>query len=277
MEWYYAVGEEQRGPISEEAFQQLVQQGVVTGQTLVWREGMAGWQAYSGIAVPPRLAAHPAVAGVKCQGCQGVFPAGEVVTLAGAQYCAACKPLAVQRLKEGVVNTSSEAERIRNEHLKHEASLQSVGLLYYLGGVFVVLAGIAMVVAALGDGSANGDRRQGLSAALGLFFFAVGVVQFWTGRGLRRLQPWARIPSGILSGFGLLGFPIGTLINAYILYLLFSEKGRTVFSPEYRVVMEQTPHIKYRTSVIVWILLGLVLALIAFGLIAALIGGSRRH
>lgn len=277
MEWYYAVGGEQRGPVSEEAFQQLVQQGTITGETLVWREGMAGWQSYGGMAAPPRLTAEPVVAGVKCHGCQSVFPPGEVVTLAGAQYCAACKPLAVQRLKEGVVNTSSEAERIRNEHLKHEASLKSVGVLYYLGGVGLVLAGIAMAVAALGDGSANGGRRQVASAALGVFFFAVGIVQFWTGRGLRGLQPWARIPSGILSGFGLLGFPLGTVINAYILYLLFSEKGRTVFSPEYRVVMEQTPHIKYRTSVLVWILLGLVLAVIAFAVIAALVGGSRRH
>jgi hypothetical protein len=79
-----------------------------------------------------------------------------------------------------------------------------------------------------------------------------------------------------LSGVGLLGFPVGTLINGYILFLLFGRKGKTVFSEEYQVVIEQTPHIKYRTPLVVWILLGLVLFVIGAGLIAALIGGRRQ-
>jgi hypothetical protein len=47
----------------------------------------------------------------------------------------------------------------------------------------------------------------------------------------------------VLSGIGLLGFPIGTLINGYILYLFLSKKGRTVFAPEYQEVIEATPHV----------------------------------
>ena len=42
-----------------------------------------------------------------------------------------------------------------------------------------------------------------------------------------------------------------------------------VFSDEYRAVIEQTPHIKYRTSIIVWIVLGLLLLLIAIGIFGA--------
>src|SRR4030095_8127226 len=99
--------------------------------------------------------------------------------------------------------------------------------------------------------------------------------QLWVGTGLRRLRRWARIPTGILSGIGLLGFPIGTIINGYILYLIFSQKGKVVFSDEYRAVIEQTPHIKYRTSIVVWIVLGLLLLLIAAGIIAAVIGGHK--
>ena len=44
-----------------------------------------------------------------------------------------------------------------------------------------------------------------------------------------------------------------------------------VFSDEYRAVIEQTPHIKYRTSIIVWIVLGLLLLLIVFGIIGAIV------
>ena len=77
----------------------------------------------------------------------------------------------------------------------------------------------------------------------------------------------------MLAGFGLLGFPIGTLINAYILYLFLSKKGRTIYSPEYQEVIAATPHVKYRTSIVVWILLALVVVLIA----AALPGAHVRR
>jgi hypothetical protein len=89
------------------------------------------------------------------------------------------------------------------------------------------------------------------------------------------LRKWARIPTGILSGLGLLGFPLGTLINGYILYLIFSQKGKTVFSEEYQAVIEQTPHIKYRTSILVWILLGLVLLVIGIAISVAFFAGGR--
>ena len=51
---------------------------------------------------------------------------------------------------------------------------------------------------------------------------------------------------------------------------MLSEKGQIVFSDEYRRVIEQTPHIVYKTSVVVWILL---LALIGFGIVAAVVTG----
>ena len=114
-------------------------------------------------------------------------------------------------------------------------------------------------------------RHRSISAVL----FVLGAGQIWVGVGLRRLRKWARIPTGILSGLGLLGFPLGTIINAYILYLVFCQKGKTVFSEEYQIVVEQTPHLKYRTSIIVWILLALVLAFIALALIMGFVVSRR--
>ena len=46
MTWYYAVGSQQQGPVSEAQLQALVKDGVINGDTLVWREGMASWQPY---------------------------------------------------------------------------------------------------------------------------------------------------------------------------------------------------------------------------------------
>lgn len=50
MEWYYAEGKEQKGPVSEEQFAELLRAGVIQQQTLVWREGMAAWKPYGQVA-----------------------------------------------------------------------------------------------------------------------------------------------------------------------------------------------------------------------------------
>jgi len=50
MTWYYAVGSQQLGPVTEDQLQGLIKDGVVTGETLVWREGMANWLPYRAVA-----------------------------------------------------------------------------------------------------------------------------------------------------------------------------------------------------------------------------------
>jgi uncharacterized protein DUF4339 len=42
--WYYAAQGQQRGPVSENELRDLIARGVVTAQTLLWTEGMAGWE-----------------------------------------------------------------------------------------------------------------------------------------------------------------------------------------------------------------------------------------
>lgn len=273
MDWYYAVGEDRKGPLSEAEFQGLVQQGVITAQTLVWREGMANWQPHGGGAPPP-VPAGLTAGGAVCSGCGGIFPGSDVISLAGGLYCAACKTLALQRLREGGT-ASTAVEEIRKEHLKHEASIKSIGVLYYLGGAGLLLLGIFSAFSASFSGRSRGGAETAISILIAALFLVLGAGQIWVATGLRRLKKWARIPTGILSGLGLLGFPLGTLINGYILYLIFSQKGKVVFSDEYQAVIEQTPHIKYRTSIVVWVLLGLVLLLIVAGIIAAVVAGSR--
>jgi hypothetical protein len=154
------------------------------------------------------------------------------------------------------VSASPEKEAIRHEHINHEASIKAVGFLYYLGGIGVTVAAIASM--------AGGEPGAGM------LLLILGAGQLVGGWGVRALRPWARYLGCVLSGIGLLGFPIGTLINAYVLYLLLSKKGRTVFAPEYQEVIEATPHVKYRTSIVVWICLALLAGLILLGVTVAL-------
>jgi hypothetical protein len=160
------------------------------------------------------------------------------------------------------VAANSEAEAIRRAHISHEASIKAAGLLYYLGGFLVTVAAIFTLF----------GPQKGGGLLVALFLLALAVGQFLAGSGVRALRPWGRIVGGVISGIGLLGFPIGTLINGYILYLLLSKKGRTIFAPQYQQVIAATPHVRYRTSIVVWIFLALLIAVMAFGVLAPLLG-----
>jgi len=96
--------------------------------------------------------------------------------------------------------------------------------------------------------------------------------QFFLGHGLRTLKPWTRIPVAILSGLGMINIPIGTLFGGYILYLMLSEKGKIVFSEDYRRIIDATPHVKYRTPVLVLILGVLLILMIGIGVFVAVHG-----
>jgi hypothetical protein len=177
-------------------------------------------------------------------------------------------PYQAPAVQEVVAPAATEAEAIRGEHLKHEASLKGVGFLYLLGGVmlafsFIGLFGV-MIPHSTGSSRALGLQELVIFALLGV----VGVGQFFAGWGLRKLRPWAKIPAALLAGISLLSIPIGTLIGAYILYLLFSAKGRTILSPAYSEIVAQTPHMRYRTSRWVWITLLVVLLVIIAGFVA---------
>ena len=270
MDWYYTIGAEQKGPVGEDEFQRLAQQGVITSDTLVWREGLAGWERHGGN-TPPALPGGATPGTAVCAACGRRVPASEIFSLGEAQYCAACKPQILQRIKDGKPLVSAAAEATRNTYLAHEASVKSVGVLYYIGGAVLFFIGINMLFG--GFAELNGGRPE-IFVGGGFLLLVLSVAQFWVGTGLRRLRPWARVPAGILSGLGLLGFPIGTIINGYILYLICSKKSTMVFSEEYQAIIKQTPHIKYRTSMVVWIFLGLILLVLVVGIAVAIFKGS---
>jgi hypothetical protein len=269
MAWYYAEGNEQKGPLTDEELADLASEGAVTGETLVWREGMAAWQSYDEVCAPnDGEQATGLTFAVTCGQCGQRVPTDEAVRIAGATICAACKPIAVQRLREGV-SAIAGAEEIRQAHLKHEAALKSAGVLYLLGGTLLTLGGMAGVAGAIASTGPDGaDGSVLVSGVVG----ALGVCQFAVGRGLRRFKPWTRTPVGLLSGMGLFAIPLGTLINAYILYLVFSRKGKTIMSEDYQAVIAATPHLKYKTSIIVWIFVGILILFVLLAIVGLLMG-----
>ncbi|MGI9455252.1 MAG: hypothetical protein ACR2NU_01755 [Aeoliella sp.] len=114
-----------------------------------------------------------------------------------------------------------DEELIRYEHLKHEASIRSVGIFYYIPAL---LFGISAVVALVGVISSLGRSEvmlETFAAMLGVMgvYLLFAVLFAWCGSGLRTLDKRVRWPVRILSAIGLIGIPFGTIINGYILYL----------------------------------------------------------
>ena len=108
---YYVVKDGQRvGPLSDEEFQNRLLSGEVGPDTLIWQPGMADWKRYAehaGLEAPPAPAPVTESAtyltgptGV-CAECRNTFVQDELVSIAGASVCAGCKPLYLQRMREG--------------------------------------------------------------------------------------------------------------------------------------------------------------------------------
>ena len=125
MTWYYASGGQQMGPVEEAALDELVRQGVVRDDTLVWRQGLPGWQAHGsarprpaapsapapaqmapapapsafamggGTGAPQPAAAPQGVAAEEmrfCSNCGRSTPVSQLSNVSGAAVCSACLP-----------------------------------------------------------------------------------------------------------------------------------------------------------------------------------------
>ena len=170
-------------------------------------------------------------------------------------------------------NLNTDAVAIRQAHISHEASIKSFGLLYYLGAVIMIIAAIGMLVMGTTFTPQPSDPGPWFFFIFAFIYLVMGGLQFWVASGLRALNQVGKIGGSIYGVLGLLGFPIGTLISAYLLYLLWSRKGQVVFSDDYKKVIEATPEIKYKTSLIVWVLLIILVIVFVLAIGGAFISG----
>jgi uncharacterized RDD family membrane protein YckC len=107
MQWYYAVGKEQKGPVTEEEFQALVDEGKIKSKTLVWNPNMANWDEYArvmtgGAGIDREAGAAGDSEKSFCSECGRAFSREEMIRYGDSWVCAGCKPIFVQKLKEGM-------------------------------------------------------------------------------------------------------------------------------------------------------------------------------
>lgn len=107
MEWYYVEGKKQKGPVDANGFKALVDSGTITEKTLVWNKTMKEWQAYGETSRQVQAAtAVPAAASSgrekRCSECGNLFKEDELAVFQDALICASCKPIFLQKMREGV-------------------------------------------------------------------------------------------------------------------------------------------------------------------------------
>ena len=159
----------------------------------------------------------------------------------------------------------SEWEALRKPLLATEASIKGIGTLFIIGSVIVMITALS-AGASIFELEDTNSSDAGIATVIIAVLGSIAVFQLITGIYLRKFKPWARICAIILSVISLLNIPVGTLIGIWFLVTLCGSKGSTVFTPRYQQAIRETPHLKYRTPMWIWILLG-VLVLIFVGLI----------
>lgn len=259
MNWFYVLNGYRAGPVPADELAQLLLHRTISPATLVWREGMKDWEPLAEVdsaeTVLPRSLA--------CSQCGGAFPPDQVIAMGTGVICAKCKPAAIEKLREGIPLENGVIS-LRRQYLGQETSLRSGGVLFLLLGAILSILGVLWFTNSW-PAATSALPRNSSTVPLGMAVVAIGGFLFVTGLALRQLRPSARIPSIVFAAVGLLVIPFGTLIGAYLLYLLFSKRGRFILSTDYRLIVAATPQIKYRVSVFTWVALGILfLAFVAF-------------
>jgi uncharacterized RDD family membrane protein YckC len=106
MDWYYVEGGKSAGPVSEEQLVELTRSGKVAPDTLVWREGLGEWKLCREAGLKVFEASVPGTAPgaptQPCVQCGNFFPQDEMMRFENSWVCVNCKPIFLQKLKEGV-------------------------------------------------------------------------------------------------------------------------------------------------------------------------------
>ena len=108
MNLYYAEGDQQVGPVGKSELQSLIKDKKLNAKTLIWQPGMESWQEL-GVFIrsrkgknEPAATAAVAVRQTLCSECGLAYAEDEMIRFQEARVCAGCKPLFVQKIKEGV-------------------------------------------------------------------------------------------------------------------------------------------------------------------------------
>jgi uncharacterized RDD family membrane protein YckC len=177
MEWYYAVGKQQIGPLSDVEFSNLVDNGTIASNTLVWNRTMKGWTEYGKITGMDRdmpTGEDRAVGSnlLHCSECGRPFPENEMISYNNTWVCATCKPVFIQKIKEGVdVGWSMDYAGF---WIRVGASIIDWIALYVI--IMVVIVPLQILTASMAPGIGPGDNSANLNVPFFILMTSITVI-----------------------------------------------------------------------------------------------------
>ncbi|HEY5574673.1 MAG TPA: sensor domain-containing protein [Anaerolineales bacterium] len=146
------------------------------------------------------------------------------------------EPVVAQEAPTQIEEAAPEHSRIAEYEVRPmQTHVKVLGWLYIVLGAIGLLLAFVVFVAVFGGGLISGDEEAiaitGLVATIVsgilLLVSAPGII---AGLGLLGYRNWARILALILGIINLPGFPVGTLLGAYTLYVLLQDETSTLFA-----------------------------------------------
>jgi uncharacterized RDD family membrane protein YckC len=248
MTWYFVNAGQQAGPISDIQLDEYILGGKIFPETLVWREGMDNWQPCREIKpalmlkAPPVRDAAPIVQSrgettvdIVCAECGSLHPKDNAIRHGESWICGWCKPMHVQKLKEGVA-TAGSAKGM------DYAGVGARALAKLLDGLIIVLPAVVLMVLVIVLATPLIGRNRGSSelgvllmlGAIGVIGLAMVFFQIWClpkygatpGKRIMRLRvvtadggsiSWGRAIGRFFGEWvnGLIPFWIGYIIAAF--------------------------------------------------------------
>src|ERR1043166_4050968 len=116
-----------------------------------------------------------------------------------------------------------------------DTHVKILGVIYIIARAILVVLGLFLFGVIGGSGLLSGDREAifvtgVVGTALAIFFFILSIPSIIAGIGLLKRREWARILTIVLGVLHLFGFPIGTAIGVYTLYVLFNDQTKPLFA-----------------------------------------------
>jgi uncharacterized RDD family membrane protein YckC len=192
MNWFFVNAGQQAGPISDIQLDEYILAGKILPDTLIWREGMANWQPCQEVKstlihkVPPSALIRPAanstgetVLEIVCAECGGIQPRENAIKQGDRWICAACKPLHIQKIKEGVVEKNVGSMEYASILMRALAKFLD-GLIIGLPALLLIFFVLAVVVPPFAKNRANENLVLLLVlGTIGVVAFAVVFFQIW--------------------------------------------------------------------------------------------------
>lgn len=182
-------------------------------------------------------------------------------------------PYAAPRTQELLTNpemTREDAVALREHFRGVERLLRSIGLVYFVQALMVVLTAFYLLT------NGTTDSIELISAAV--YCFLLSCVLMVAGFGLRQLTTWSRLVALLHTLYLLAGFTLGlfvrasdgrigfifAVLHALPFFVLFSSRAGYILTPRYKVAMALTPELAPNT----WPLAALIVALLVTLVIA---------